>query len=386
MSMGTASGRIDEAGLAYARQFLNEVRPLRPWNRLVTADTIWHFAMGVGDDNPLYNDETYAASTSWEGLIAPPTYLYQCTSGGPPPGATDSVDTDDLLPGVLGLWGGDHWRWFKPTRAGMTLSATAELHRFDEMPDKGRGRRVHQVDRHTFYGDGELLAICDKTILRFEKADSLKSGRVEEYSPPLYTEGDRRAIAAQYDAESAQRRGGEARFGETVEVGDSLGRLVKGPLTITNMAGWLLGWGSFMCQTHRLQHQYVKAHPGAYIFDEEMGIDDVIEAPHFNSALARKTGMAAAYDFGGQRIAWLSHLITDWCGDDGFLTELTARLRQPNYLGDTAWIDGHVTGKTQTPQGWAIAVALTVTNQRGALIADCAATVMLPSTSSEGEA
>jgi acyl dehydratase len=343
----------------------------------VTRDNIWHFAMGLGDDNPLWNDPEYAARTSWGGVVAPPTYLYCCTTGGPPPGVKDSVDTDDILPGVLGLWASDHWQWFAPTREGMTLTATASLHALD-VEDNQRGKRVIQVDRHTFYGNGELLAICDKTIMRFEKSDSLKHSRMTEYMAPHYTAVDRAAIAAQYEAEYRQRRGSNTRRGRDISVGDSIGRIVKGPLTLTNVVGWLLGWGSFMCQAHRMQYSYVREHPGAALFDEAAGIEDVIEAPHLNSALARTTGMPAAYDFGGQRISWLAHLLTDWCGDDGRLTDMTAKLIRPNYLGDTTWIEGKVTGKSIIEEGCLVQCELTATNQRGEVTAAGQASIALP--------
>jgi hypothetical protein len=153
---------------------------------------------------------------------------------------------------------------------------------------------------------------------------------------------------------------------------------VKGPLTLTNLVGWLLGWGSFMCQAHRMQYLYTQEHPGALLMDEVAGIEDVIEAPHLNSEMARTTGMPAAYDFGGQRISWMAHMITDAFGDDAFLTELTVNLRTPNYLGDTTWIDGHITGKTETDDGWKIDCEMVATNQRGQVSTRGTATVLLP--------
>jgi acyl dehydratase len=372
------TGKIDEASLGRARQFLGLKRPLRPWHSTVSRDTIWHFAMGLGDDNPLFNDAEYAAGTRWGGLIAPPTYLYVCTSGGPPPGSADSVDTDDLLPGALGLWASDHWTWHAPTREGMQLTATAELHALDELPDTGRGRRARQVDRHSFYGDGELLAICDKTIMRFETSDSVQHPRMSDYVTPCYSEQDRAEIAAQYDAEYEQRRGSRALDVGRLSEGDSLGRLVKGPLTLTNIVGWLMGWGSFMCQAHRMQHAYVQQHPGARLLDSATGIEDVIEAPHLNSEIARTTGMPAAYDFGGQRVSWLAHLVTDWCGDDGFLSDLKVDLLRPNYVGDTTWIEGTVVATSRTHEGWRVECALTANNQRGELTTRGTATVLLP--------
>lgn len=378
-----SAGRIDEAGLAYGRQFLGVTRPLRPWNTLVTADTVWHFAMGMGDDNPLWNDREYAARTSWGGLVAPPTYLYSCTTGGPPPGVKDSADTDDLLPGVTAMWANDHWQWFAPTREGMTLSATSELHAFDELPDTGRGPRVRQVDRHSFYGDGALLAICDKTIMRIEPTPfdpSVTTGPDPSYERPRYTDAERAAIAAHYDAEAGHRRGAEPRPGGSVAVGDTLGRLAKGPLTVTNLVGWFLGQGSFICQTHRMQRAYIVEHPGAELIDESMNVEDVIEAPHFNRDLAAQIGMPDGYDIGGQRISWFAHLLTDWCGDDGVLTDMTVKLLRPNFLGDITWVEGSVAGVTRGEAGWLVDCTMTGTNQRGEVNAAGTATVLLPAT------
>jgi acyl dehydratase len=370
-------GKIDEAGLAEMREFIGVKRSFRPWNSVATADAIWHFTLGLGDDNPLWSDEAYAAGTAWKGIIGPPTFLSTCATGGTQPGVQLSGEVDDLLPGVLGLWANDKWKLYGPVRAGMALTATAELHSVEEMADNGRGPRVLQVERHSFYGDGALLAECDKSIIRFERADSRKHERLSEYVAPFYTEADREMIGAQYDLEYEQRRGKRTLVASDINVGDAIPRLIKGPLTLSNMVGWLLGWGSSFIQTNRLQHTYLKDHPGAIIFDEVYGIDDTIEAPHFNAALAQKSGLPTAYDFGVQRSAWLAHMLTDWCGDDAFVTDLDVRLRRPNYLGDIMWLEGSVIGKRTESQGDIIDCSVKATNQRGEVTADGTASVLL---------
>src|SRR6202167_21126 len=358
-------GKIDAEGLAQMREFMGVKRTFRPWNSVATADAIWHFTLGLGDDNPLWSDETYAAGSAWKGIIGPPTFLSTCATGGTQPGVQLSGEVDDLLPGVLGLWANDKWKLYGPVRAGMALTATAELHSVEEMADNGRGPRVLQVERQSFYGDGALLAECDKSIIRFERGDSRKHERLSEYVPPFYSEADREMIGAQYDLEYEQRRGHRTLVASDVTVGEPIPRLIKGPLTLCNMVGWLLGWGSSFIQTNRLQHTYLKDHPGAIIFDDVYGIDDTIEDPHFNAALAQKRGLPTAHDFGVQRSAWIAHMLTDWCGDDGFVTDLVVRLRRPNYLGDVMWLEGTVTGKRKESQGDVIDCSVKATNQRG---------------------
>ena len=39
----------------------------------------------------------------------------------------------------------------------------------------------------------------------------------------------------------------------------------------------------------------------------------------------------------------MTHLLTDWMGDLGFLSELDVRVRRPNLLGDITWVSGTVT-------------------------------------------
>jgi acyl dehydratase len=376
-SLDAAPGIITAEGMAAARELIGVTRSLRPWNSEVTADNIWHFAMGIGDDNPLWNDPQYAMGTSWQGLVAPPTYLYTCTGGGSPVGTTVAPIGLEVLPGVLALWTSDRWHWYEPTRAGMHLSATEELHSLDELPDTGRGRRVEQVERQKFYGDGQLLAICDKTSRRIERVNTAATRPPPEYEVPKYTPMELDRIAHQYEEEYRQLRGAVPRPGATVAEGESLGRLVKGPLTITNIVAWLIGWGSAICQPHRMQYSYLREHAWARLFDESMGVDDVIEAPHFSPYLARESGMATAYDFGAQRISWVAHLLTDWCGDSGYVCDLFVRLARPNYVGDTTWIEGNVTSTSHTDQGWIIECALSATNQRGELTAEGTGTVVL---------
>ena len=41
----------------------------------IEAGHVMMFARAVGDDNPLYHDADYAATTECEGIVAPPTFV-----------------------------------------------------------------------------------------------------------------------------------------------------------------------------------------------------------------------------------------------------------------------------------------------------------------------
>jgi acyl dehydratase len=127
-----------------------------------------------------------------------------------------------------------------------------------------------------------------------------------------------------------------------------------------------------------MAHLYLVEHPGAALRSTTTGIEDSIEAAHWDVELARISGMATGYDFGSQRVAWMAHLLTDWCGDDGALVELDVRIRRPNLLGDVTWIDGEVTGIRETDDGRVIDCALRAVNQRGEVSTTATAAVRLP--------
>src|SRR5580765_5147238 len=75
------SSQITHEMLERARARIGERRFAPGWNSVVTADTIRHFALGLGDDNPLYWDDDYAEQSPRQGLTAPACYLYSHING-----------------------------------------------------------------------------------------------------------------------------------------------------------------------------------------------------------------------------------------------------------------------------------------------------------------
>src|ERR1700753_991275 len=51
-------GRITDEAVEDLRGWLGVARRERGWNSGVTEDAVWHFALGVGDDNPLWWDRS----------------------------------------------------------------------------------------------------------------------------------------------------------------------------------------------------------------------------------------------------------------------------------------------------------------------------------------
>jgi acyl dehydratase len=373
---------ITDAALDTMRSELHRQWRVRGWNSTVTADAIAHFAMGVGDDNPLWWDPGYAAASPAGRLFAPPTFLYSCQGGPVIPGVHESVDrgVDTWLPGAVGLWAGDRWVFHGRTFADEQVTTEAELWNLEEKQGRFAGRSVYQTTKTSFTGSsGQPLADQYRTIFRTEPDEATSAGRYDSLEEPRYTAEDVEKLNAHYLAEESHRRGAKTLYVEDVAAGDKLPTLLKGPLTLTNLVSWILGWGSAYCLPNRLQATFLEQRPAARIVNPRFGCDDTIEGPHWDDLMAQTRGLPRGYDFGSQRISWLAHLLTDWYGDDGELAELDVRLRRPNLLGDVQWLNGTVTGISVSDGVGRVTCAVESRNQRDEVTATGTAIVLLKS-------
>lgn len=371
-------GRITDQGLDHMRSFIGRVSIDPAWNNVVTHDSIWHYALGIGDDNPLWWDPAYAKASRWGGQIAPPSYLYSHFAGPRLTPAQGLLSVEEWLPGVMGLWASDTWRWVRPAYVGETIRGECSLIEVSENEGRFGGRNVTQIERIRLLNQkDELIAEVDRAVKRFERRETRERSPYLDLPRSVYTEEDRALFEAHYEQEAALRRGSAPRYLEDVQAGASLGKMLKGPLTLTNLVGFMQAWGGPLCATNRMHHQLITLHPAAKMIHPISGIVDNIEAPHWDRDFARAGGMADGYDFGCQRISWFSHFVTDWAGDDALLTELSVRLRKPNFIGDVTWLGGEITAIDETGDGSA-AFEIHATNQRDEITAIGTGKVRLP--------
>jgi acyl dehydratase len=316
-------------------------------------------------------------------MFAPPTFLSSCSNGGWRAGDEARPSIDDILVEYSGAWIRDSWRWEQPAWVGTRVQAEGTLDAV--VPHTSRSRRDALLeDERTTYrdaGTGAVLAENTRRFLRFRRREGDEIIAVPAPPPARYDAAERARIAQQYASEPAARRGADPRYHEDVRVGDALTTLVKGPLTVTNIVGWVLGWGSPMTHTNRIEDQFFRASPSSFWLDEDSGIRDTLEGAHWNDRFARVNGFPGPYDFGAQRVAWIAHALTDWMGDAGFLRSLAVDLRRPNIVGDTTWIGGRVTAVPGDGTG-AVTCALDAVNQRGEISARAEAVVELLSRAS----
>src|SRR6195952_2368721 len=59
-----------------ARRNVRIENTLEPWCHEATRDNIRHWAHGIGDDNPLWCEPSYAKKSQYGKLVAPPSFIY----------------------------------------------------------------------------------------------------------------------------------------------------------------------------------------------------------------------------------------------------------------------------------------------------------------------
>jgi acyl dehydratase len=121
---------------AARRKTWDEIIPGEPRETVpvtLTKEAIQKFARLIGEENPIYFDEAYAARTPFGGIIAPPTIhillMFACTK------TTDWMRS----PGTINA--GQSWTYHVPARPGDTITMKATA--LDRFIRKGRLFVVH---------------------------------------------------------------------------------------------------------------------------------------------------------------------------------------------------------------------------------------------------
>ena len=361
--------KITDQELDRLRRVMNvELEARDPFNRYASPDTIRHFAHAIGDDNPLFTDEDYAASTRWGCPVAPPTFLFSCFGRGAPQG----------LRGVHSMWGGASFEMHAPITSGTCILGTVALTGLTPKDSRFAGKTILQEHIYTFAdGDGELLAKVKEWHLRTERDTARRRGKHRQLEPASYSPEEIERIFQ--DCEKEEVRGSKPRFWEDTSIGDKLAPVVKGPLRVTDNVAWKVGWGFRpFAYAHKLGVDYYRKHPMAFIPNDQ-GVPDVPERVHWDEDFARRVGVPTSYDFGPQRVAWLAQVVTNWMGDDGFIVSFRGEVRRFNLVGDTHWLKGEVTGKSEREERLLVTVTLSGVDQRGEETIRGGAEVMLPS-------
>ena len=368
-----------------ARIGVAEPHPLPPHYRRPNIDAFRNVAVAYGDDNPLWCDETYGATSRWGSPIAPPPLVGGDTLIGEdevPEVAAAQRDLmkGDPLRGVHAFYSASSREWWAPLYPDKRVWRRNALVGVLEKASEFAERAVHEWTAQVFREHGgPILAGQYRLMIRTERSKARERKKYDDVAIVPYSDEQIADIDVQYEREGP--RGKEPRLWEGVSVGDEVGPMVKGPLTVTDMVCWHagMGMGLYGVKPLRLAAQNRKRVP-RFFYRDDLNVPDVQQRVHWDPELARRAGNPTTYDYGRMRETWLIHLCTDWMGDDAWLWKLDCEFRRFNYVGDTQWLGGRVTDRYLAEgERPAVDLELWATNQRGEVTTPGHATILLPS-------
>jgi acyl dehydratase len=376
MSTDVPYGRITESELARLRDTIGVEYPIEdPFIRYINDDSIRHAARAIGDANPLWTSPKYAAGSRYRTQVAPPALLYGVTWG------SWDMRRGEGLPGVHGLHSGDRWTYYRPLLSGDEIRAVKKLVSLEEKEGRYAGRSIIQTREFRYFNQrDDLVARCLMSAFRTERDAGNNSGSLAVLKQAHYTDDQIREIDEAVSREEV--RGGLPRYWDDTEVGDRLTPIVRGPLSVADMIAWLMGIGSPHIRSGQYWLAYRRRSPKVAVRSPETNSWETVERVHWDPYMASEIGVPAPYDYGAQRGGWATHLITNWAGDDGWVSEVDVSYRGINLVGDTLWIDGEVTNRWKGRSGIGyVECVLAGVNQRGDNAMPGRAVVALPSRS-----
>ena len=366
--------KITESGLDDLRRRIGVkiTDTVEPWNYEATRDGIRHYAHGIGDDNPLWCDPAYAEKTAFGSIVALPSFLF----------STSRIVSGYVggLSGVHAMWAGAEWTWEKPVLRNDTINTEAHLKDLIEHQTRFAGRSFQQIYHVDFFNQrGDKVADCNSWVFRTDRDEARERGT--KYTEARgrvvpFTEEELESFSDLYAAEEI--RGATPRYWEDVKENEALPRMIKGPMTVTGFIAYAQGWGGLYIRANKMAWQMQVKHPGLGI-KNRFNVPDCPERVHWDEAFALEVGAPGAYDYGPERNSWLTHHITNWMGDAGFLYKAKCQIRRHNPDGDVIFIDGYVTRKFVENGKHYVEIQQEALTHRGELSAMGSSIVELPS-------
>ena len=280
---------------------------------------------GIGDDNPLWCNADHGNRSRWGERLAPPCFYY----------AVDETSVASGYSDRRRLYRHVQWTFYDVLKINTALTASTEL-----LSEKEFNGDIEQFGQVNFYAaQGQHLASANtRCVRRLAAAPS-----IEERAEIRYSGAQLDAIETSILSE--QRRGQQPRLWEKTSPGEALGPLLKGPLSIMDVVAWCAATTG-------------------------VAQDD---ADHSEGGLHDQCAT------GPQLTTWVSQLLTDWMGDDGFLHSFELEIFELPPLGSTTKIQGQVTALTKEPAGPTACVELQAHSYFGSTFATGHGKILLPS-------
>jgi acyl dehydratase len=348
-------------------------------NEWATRLAILRFAEGIGDDNPLWTDEEYAARSPFGTLVAPPSFIFACLG---------SIQVG--WPGLGGFHCETKMEFNQPIRVGDKINASVTFDGFDGPIEDSNfgGRRIKDYLRQEYRNqDDDLVATFICSRMRFERGEMQKRAEGRQITVPHpWTEEEIFAIEEQILAE--RPRGAEPRYWDDVQVGDEIDTVTKGPLGLTDFIAFIAAGAAPIprVSAHSVALKRYRKHPKWAFRDPRTHALEPVYSVHYNDYAASLQGAQAAYDVGIQRTCWQIHSLTNWMGDTGVLKAITGQYRAHVYLSDVVQLGGRVESKEIDEHGNHLVKLTTwAYNQREKNVMPGTAIIALPARSKEAK-
>lgn len=369
-----ATGKFTEEMLASMRALIGtELRTAGSINNeYATRTAILRFCEGIGDDNPLWTDIDYAATTPFSTLIAPPSFIFACLAG-----------VQFGWPGLGGFHCETTIDFHAPIKMGDKITCRVEFQGFDGPIEQSNfgGRRIKDYVLQQYTNqDGALIAdfICSR--MRFERGEMQKRAETRKVTVP-HPWSDVEIEEIEADILKEAPRGAVPRFWEDVAVGDNIDTIIKGPLGLTDFIAFIAGGAAPIPRVaaHSVSLRRYHKHPKWAFRDPKTHALEPVYSVHYNDYAASLQGAQMAYDVGIQRTSWQIHSLTNWMGDFGRVKQITGQYRSHVYLSDVVRLGGRVEAKTVDDAGDHVLTLTTwAYNQRGENVMPGTATIALP--------
>jgi acyl dehydratase len=374
ISTELATGRFTDEMLAEMRALIGtELRTESCVNNeYATRLAILRFAEGIGDDNPLWTDAEYAATTRYGQITAPPSFIFACLG---------SIQVG--WPGLGGFHAETRMTFNRPIHVGDKITARVVFDGFDGPTEASNfaGRRIKDYLRQEYWNeDGQLVATFICSRMRFERTEmqaKRESRKVE--LPHPWTPEEIEAIENDILAEAP--RGALPRYWDDVQVGDEIGIITKGPIGLTDEIAYIAAGAAPIPRlaAHGVALRRYRKHPKWAYRDPKTHALEPVYSVHYNDYAAALQGAQIAYDVGIQRTCWQIHSLTNWMGDDGTLLSLHGQYRSHVYLSDVLRLGGRVVEKEINEDGaHVVKIETWAQNQRGQECMPGSAVVALP--------
>lgn len=349
-------------------------------NELACKETIVNFCCGLGDVNPLYNDEEYAKRTRYGCLVAPPSWVYSTAPMIEQP-RVEQLAVQPIEGDFRGLHSGDDWEFYKPVLIGDRISSEQIVSGVEEKASGIAGRMIFEYHDKLHHNQrGELVAKAKALVIRVrtQRAGEGQSAPTIQLPHP-WTNEELEKIEEEIIAEEV--RGDKTRYWEDVQIGEELPQIVKGPLGVTDQIAFFAGCGSYSLRAHKVALNEYLRDPASFFRDPNTrSLEPTFVGVRIHLHAARIVGQPYPFAWGRQLISWNVNLLTNWMGDEGWLKRCRTDVRGFVYLSDVVWIRGKVTNRYVDQNGeHCVDIKITAVNQRGGNVAPGESTVILPS-------